>query len=277
MEILVATAGTIVSMFLLLKQKKPRQDPLRNTEKVSVVINSETSLDTLVAHLPESYFVKNMSEAVEMEMNDLKAKWASEKATFELIWKGFSPDQRKTLVQKLLEELQFSIEIYSDTNELLRILCPKLRGDYLLSSEVQEIPLTGAAIETDNRPTILKFIMAAQSKADIKYFCLPLLIVKAERVERDVDPNGANQTDSAVAEQVDLFLRALQHLCAIKFAKQLLLRYKVEPQMNVVVRTIKKIAPLTVFAVLAAFLVYLLDKYGFLSAVMWNYKSPLNN
>jgi len=231
----------------------------------------------LVAHLPESYFIKNMSEAVEMEMNDLKAKWATEKATFVLIWKGFSPDQRKTLVQKLLEELQFSIEIYSDTNELLRILCPKLRGDYLLSSEVQEIPLTGAAIETDNRPTILKFIMAAQSKADIKYFCLPLLIVKAERVERDMDPNGANQTDAAVAEHVELFLRALQHLCAIKFAKQLLLRYKVEPQMNVVVRTIKKIAPLTVFAVLAAFLVYLLDKYGFLGAVMWNYKSPLGN
>eukprot|EP01032_Pedospumella_encystans_P023076 gene23076-26132_t len=154
-----------------------------------------------------------------MEMNDLKAKWTTEKATFELIWNGFSPDQRKTLVQKLLEELQFSIEIHSDTNELLRILCPKLRGDYLLGSKVQEIPLTGSETETDSRPTILKFIMAAQSKTDIKYFCLPLLIVKAERVERDVDPNGANQTDSAVAEQVDLFLRALQHLCAIKFAK----------------------------------------------------------
>eukprot|EP00598_Pedospumella_elongata_P016947 CAMPEP_0184992440 /NCGR_PEP_ID=MMETSP1098-20130426/41258_1 /TAXON_ID=89044 /ORGANISM="Spumella elongata, Strain CCAP 955/1" /LENGTH=256 /DNA_ID=CAMNT_0027518055 /DNA_START=112 /DNA_END=879 /DNA_ORIENTATION=- len=256
-------------MFLLLKQKKPRQDPLKNTEKVSVVINSESSLDSLVAHLPESYFIKNMTYAVEMEMNDLKAKWAAEKSTFELIWNGFSADQRKALVQKLLEELQLSIEIYSDTNELLRILCPKLREDYLLSSKVQEIPLTGAEIETDTRPTILKFIMAAQSKTDIKYFCLPLLIVKAERVERDVDPNGANQTDSAVAEQVDLFLRALQHLCAIKFAKQLLLRYKVEPQMNAVVRTIKKLAPLTVFAVLAGFLVYLLDKYGFLGAVMW--------
>lgn len=277
MEILVATVGTVLSMFLPVKQKKPRQDPLRNTEKVSVEINSESSLDGLVAHLPESYFIKNMANAVEMEMNELKAKWTTEKATFELIWNGFSPDQRKTLVQKLLDELKFSIEIYSDTNELLRILCPKLREDYLLDSKVQEIPLTGAAIETDSRPTILKFILAAQNKTDIKYFCLPLLIVNAERVERDVDPNGAKQTDSAVAEQVDLFLRALQHLCVIKFAKQLLLRYKAEPQMNGVVRTIKKLAPLTVFAVLAGFLVYLLDKYGFLGAVMWNYKSPLGN
>lgn len=277
MEILVATAGTVVSMFLLLKQKKPRQDPLKNAEKVCVEINSETSLDSLVAHLPESYFVKNMADAVEIEMNELKTKWATEKATFELIWKGFSLDQRKKLVQKLLEELMFSIEIYSNTNELLKVLCPKLRVEFLLSNEVHDIPLDGDTMDNDDRPTILKFILAAQNKVDIKYFCLPLLIIKAERLERDVDPNGAAQTDAAVAEQVDIFLRALQHLCAVKFAKQLLSRYKVEPQVHVLARTAKKIAPMTVFAVLAAFLVYLLDKYGFLGAVMWNYKSPLGN
>lgn len=273
MEVIVTIVGTFISVIVLMRQKKARQDPLKNTERVAVEINSVSSLDSFVAYLPATYFVKNMNDAIETEMVTLRTKWSSEKATFGLIWNGFSAQQRSSLIGTLLDELRFSIEIYSDSKDLLNILCPMLSVEKLCDEKRTEpVTVAGSPAETEDS-RILRFILAAQSKVDIKQYCLPLLIVNAERVEREVDPNGVAPVDVAVLEQVDLFLRALQHLCVIKFAKQLLLRYKVEPRKSVTARLIKKVGPLVLFGALAAFLTYLLDKHGILDLILWNYKS----
>lgn len=271
-EIVVTIAGTFISLFVLMRQKKARQDPLKNSERVSVEINSEKSLDTLTAYLPPTYFVKNMTDAIDTEMGALRAKWSSEKSTFGLIWKGFSEKQQKHLISTLLDELKFSIEIYSDAKDLLSILCPKLFVENLLNDISIESTET-SGVDQSEEPPILRFILAAQSKVDIKQYCLPLLILNAERVDREVDPNAVAPVDIAVLEQVDLFLRALQYLCVIKFAKQILLRYKVEPQKSVVARLVKKVGPLVLFGALAALITYLMDKYGVLDVILWNYKA----
>lgn len=271
-EIVVTIVGTFISLFVLMRQKKARQDPLKNTERVAVEINSQKSLDAFVVYLPTTHFVKNMTAAIDTEMGALRAKWSSEKATFGLIWKGFSEQQRKSLVGTLLDELKFSIEIYSDAKDLLSILCPKLFVENLLN-DVNIESTHSAIVDHVEEAPILRYLLAAQNKADIKQYCLPLLILKAEQVEREVDPNAVAPVDVAVMEQVDLFLRALQYLCVIKFAKQILLRYKLEPQKSMVARLVKKVGPLVLFGALAAFITYLMDKYGVLDVLLWNYKS----
>jgi hypothetical protein len=278
MELVAVVGGTILSTYLIFKQKKARQDPLRLSEKVSVKVNSETSFDSFVAHLPAPHFIGNMNGSIGKELLDLRALWSAEKATFGLIWKGFSERQKVNLLKTLIDELKFAIEIYSDTNELLRILCPKISEEYFFAkSEVHQHSSEQVTEDSDKEtPTIVKYILAVQDKTDIKYYCPPILLMGVDRLEKDLDPNGVAVpvADPALSEHAELFLRSLQQICAIKFAKQVLLRYKADTKKSTLFRIIKKLGPLVLFGLLAALVAYLLDKYHFFSTFMFSYKSP---
>lgn len=284
LEYIVLLGGTILSVFILISKKKQRRDPLKNTDKVALELNTETSLEAFQIYLPTANFITNMSAAVENERLDLRALWSEEKARFPLVWSGFSASQQKVLVNTLIDELKFSIEIYSDTDKFLHLLCPRINEKYLLSTvegvhiaAPDTAPKPASADSTkplSSIPGVQELIMCAQSKADLVPFCLPLLVLSAERVEKELDPAGKVKVDIALTQHAEVFLRALQQLCAIKFAKQVLLRYKAEPKKSWIVRTVKNVGPVFLFGVLALLTTYLMDKYGFLDTFMWNYKSP---
>jgi hypothetical protein len=268
-EYLLLLGGALVSVYMLVKHKKTRQPPLKNSDKIAIEINTETALEALHIHLPQPHFIKNMSGAVEKERRDICDLWKLEKNKFPILWKKMSDRQRKSLIKTLLEELVFSIDIYSDSEKLLELLCPKINEKYLLSGPTQE--------DTDDASSgIFNLLLAVQDKIEIKQYCLPMLLLSVTRVEGELDPNREEKTDTVLAEHVDIFLRALQHLCAIKFAKQILLRYKIDPVKSFISRVTTRVGPIFVLGGLALLGGYLLDRYGVLEAILVYYKSPFN-
>lgn len=290
LEYVIMVGGAILSLVVMISKKKERRAPLKNADKVAVELNSETSLEAFHIYLPTANFITNMCAAVENERSDLRALWSDNKAKFHLIWRGFTDQQQKALMSTLIEELKFSIENYSDTDKLLSLLCPNITEKYLLSDvEAHDIiacevtknkkragdeSAATAAAPAASVAGVQELVMRAQDKVDIKHFCPPLLVLAAERVEKELDPNGNVKIDQALMQHVEVFLRALQQLCAIKFAKQVLTRYKAEPRKSFWVRTAKNVAPVCLFGVLAMLTAYLMDRYGFLDMFLWNYKSP---
>lgn len=280
-EYALMVAGSFVSVFFLLKRQKQRPEPLKNSEKVAVEINTATALESLHIYLPPPHFIKNMSAAVDKERSGLAALWSYEKNVFPVLWDKMTDTQRKQLLVSLLEELVRSIGVYSDTDKLLAILCPRLKEDLLLARNVST---DEASPQEQGAPAeLLTFLHAAQQgKMEIKPYCLPLLLLSVQKEDREVDPNREVQdTDGVLAEHVEVFLRALQHLCALKFAKQVLTRYKavVDPQQqasSVYLRVLKKVAPVLVVGVLAALVAFLSDRLGFLQIFLVSYKSPFN-
>lgn len=254
---------------MLFRQKKSRQEPLKNSDKVSVEVNTETSLDRINIYLPPPHFVKNMTAAIEVERNKVTGLWALEKNLFPLLWRKFSEKEKKALIETLLEELKFSIQMYSDSDHLLRLLCPKLNLEYFLGAE----SLKGIKV-AEPPTTIFKFLMDVQGKLEIKTYCIPLLLLSIERVEGELDPNREFKKDESLCEQVELFMRALQYLCAVKFAQQVLLRYKDDANNTFYMRVAKKSAPVFILGVVTFLTAYLLDYYGILEAFLVSYKSP---
>jgi hypothetical protein len=159
--------------------------------------------------------------------------------------------------------------MYSDSEKLLELLCPKINEKYLLSGPTPE--------DTDDAPSgIFNLLLAVQDKIEIKQYCLPMLLLSVNKVEGELDPNREEKADKVLAEHVDVFLRSLQHLCAIKFAKQLLMRYKAEPAASFFARATKRVGPVFVIGGLALLGGYLLDRYGILESLLVYYKSPFN-
>lgn len=287
LEYIALLGGTVLSLFFMFSKMKERRSPLKNSDKVAVELNSERALEAFHIYLPTAKFISNMCAAIENERLDLQALWSGEKAKFPLVWGGLSEKQQKTLISTLINELKFSIESYSDTDKLQILLCSKINERYLLevveNAEIRTSPVGDAsksettqesARAAGQRVGVEELIVGAQSKADIKPFCLPLLVLAADRVEKELDPNGKEKLDIALTQHVELFLRALQQLCVIKFAKQVLLRYKTDANKSFWLRTAKSVAPVFLFGVLAMFIAYLMDRYGMLGAFMWDYKSP---
>lgn len=272
-EYVVMGVGAVISVVMMVNQKKTRLEPLKNSEKVAIEINTESSLESLHIHLPPPHFIKNMSVSVDRERMELATKWSYEKNLFPVLWRKLSIDQRKQLINTLLEELVFSIGVYSDTDKLLPILCPKLTTENLLARDANADSNTP---EQEASTELFRFLLAAQDKTQIKPYCLPLLVRSLQKVDRDIDPNREEKDDAVLAEHVDLFLRSLQHLCALKFAKQVLTRYKTTPTDTLIARVAKKIAPVLLVGILAALLALLLDRFGFLQIFLVSYKSPFN-
>lgn len=271
----IIVAGTAFSVFMMAKQKKARLDPLKNAEKIVVSINTEVAVDQLQIYLPPPHFIKNMRSAVEKEQAELVGLWSQEKNVFPLLWRKMTKDRRKALLSSLVDELIHSIGAYSDADKLLGVLCPKITAEHFTSIDANAKAETP---ESEKSTALFKFLLAAQSKTDIKPYCLPLIILSVTRVEGDVDPNRDEKEDAkqVLEEHTETFLRALQHLCAIKYAKQVLLRYKVDPTASFFSRAVKKVAPVLVLGVLAMLLGYLLDRFGFMNWFFVGYVSPFN-
>jgi hypothetical protein len=274
LEYIVLISGAVVSVAMMMRQKQVRLEPLKNSEKVAVEINTPTALEALIIHLPPPHFLKNMSAAVDTERNELASRWSYEKNLFPVLWRKMPIPYRKQLISKLLEELVYTIGLYSNSDRLLTVLCPKLTTESLLARDVYADASTS---EKEASTEVFKFILAAQDKLEIKSYCLPLLVVSTTRVDGDVDPNVETKEDKVLEEHVEVFLRALQHLCAIKFAKQLLVRYKSDPWQSIVTKASKKVGPLLLLGLLAALLAYLLDRFGLVKIFMVGYKSPFDN
>lgn len=304
-EIVVIAIVTVITLVVVFLHKRTRLDPLKKSEKVKISLNLDTSLETFHVYLPESMnFIENMGASVERERNELNNAWTVEKNIFPRIWDSYSMDKRRELVSTLLNELQLSIEVYSDSDRLLHSLCPFMEANYLLSviysgfnnssdeSDVsnsknnrkkgRKTPVTdrtNSSRDGDGEPSkqdvaIIDFITHMLDKLSSKTYCRPLFLLSASRVDGDVDPNRAPTVDTELSDKVELFLRNLQQLCALKFCKQLLNRYKIAPKESIVIRVLKKIGPVTFFGLLAAGLTYVLDQYGVLEAVLVKYQSP---
>ena len=267
---LITIIGTTVSLIMLFRQKKSRRDPLRNSEKVYVEVNGEGSLESCHIYLPQKHFVKNMIGAVDKERQQLRELWSKEKHTFMILWKGLTESQKQNLLRTLIDELTSTIEVYSDSQKLLSVLCPKINLAYFLTAPSAE------RTDTEDSDRVISFLIDAQDKLEIKRYCLPIIVIKVELVDKDVDPNRDAKQDGILAENVDIFLRTLQQLCALKLVQQILMRYKVEPTKSMISRILIKIAPLLIFGALAALTAYLMDRYGVLSSFLIGYKSPFN-
>eukprot|EP00428_Durinskia_dybowskii_P083304 CAMPEP_0170440290 /NCGR_PEP_ID=MMETSP0117_2-20130122/46251_1 /TAXON_ID=400756 /ORGANISM="Durinskia baltica, Strain CSIRO CS-38" /LENGTH=138 /DNA_ID=CAMNT_0010700693 /DNA_START=150 /DNA_END=562 /DNA_ORIENTATION=- len=138
-----------------------------------------------------------MSAAIEQERSKVTALWAREKNLFPMLWRKFTEKEKKELVETLIEELKFSIQVYSDSDHLLRLLCPKLTTEYFLG-----VDNINRAADADPPTTIYKFLIDVQGKLEIKSYCIPLLLLSIKRVEGELDPNREVKKDESLCEQV---------------------------------------------------------------------------
>jgi hypothetical protein len=261
----VAAVGCVASLGMLSRKMRSRAKPLKNTDAVKIEINLEKTLKSLNVQLPSENFVKNMSNAVAKERTELKSTWNTEKRTFPIIWSSFSESQKKELLINLTNELSMTIEIYSDSDDLLRCLCPMLHYKWLLDLTI---------VDNETILAVLALITITQEESQLVQLCPPLLVLAADKVDREEDPNRKLKVDIQLTQKVEKFLAVLQQLCVIKFVQQLLKRYKTEPQKPLYIRLLRNVGPMVLLGFIAGVSVYLLDMYGFIELFMFNYKSP---
>mmetsp|Transcript_20194 Transcript_20194/g.45550 ORF Transcript_20194/g.45550 Transcript_20194/m.45550 type:complete len:124 (+) Transcript_20194:3-374(+) len=102
------------------------------------------------------------------------------------------------------------------------------------------------------------------------------LLVLSAQGGGNMDPGkGAGvPLDLQLTLRVEALLYALQDLCLVMFARQLLMRYKLEPRKSLLSRIISKLGPWIATGLVTFAALYAADQSGLLEVVLVSYKSP---
>lgn len=272
LEVLVLAASLVCSGFVVYQVRNQRRPPLKNSVKTVITAALRGSVGQLVLYLPGDNFINNISAAADSERKALSMLWKQDSAVFNKLWPTISKQEQDELVCKLIEELKLSIQPYSDSDNLLLAICPEIHDK--IHKENTGDGLSAKPAEKDVKEEICSFIEATICKDSSFHSKGKVITLSAEPHQSDLDPNHETMPNFVLMEKAESFLFALRKICFVRYVKQLLERYRLEPKKSTLSRAWDKFGVAFLVSIAAFVLTFALDHFGLLERFLVSYKSP---
>ena len=271
MLLFFAALGTVGCFSYFISQAKKRRDPLKNSAKVSTDIqyNMTRGVHTIVVYNPSAAFVSNMKKGAKNTAKELGSLWSAEKTALYKVWSVLRKGDKKDMICRLLEELKSNIQPYSDTDDLLLILCPELCVESLLHES------SDGECKPEGIVQLIQILLNDQEREKLSS---GMVVLAADDVQGNIDPNKSKTPDFKLMTQVEEFLATLRELCLVMYMKQLLTRYRSELKRPPLLKRLwNKNGSSIVLGLVAVVITFCLDRFGILEAILASYKSPFDD